>query len=101
PPLTNTYTISLHDALPISTNENARGHVGTRALWGGSRSLKSGRIPEGHDREHQVVIDIRVDAVAPDLILPAHEIPAATWVVWSRSEEHTSELQSLAYLVCR
>src|SRR5687767_15241833 len=25
----------------------------------------------------------------------------ATWLRWSRSEEHTSELQSLAYLVCR
>src|SRR5687767_15652879 len=23
------------------------------------------------------------------------------WVLWRRSEEHTSELQSLAYLVCR
>src|SRR2546425_9563048 len=24
-----------------------------------------------------------------------------TWLSWERSEEHTSELQSLAYLVCR
>src|SRR2546425_9631969 len=27
--------------------------------------------------------------------------PGASWRVTARSEEHTSELQSLAYLVCR
>src|SRR2546425_8646859 len=27
--------------------------------------------------------------------------PAAAWILDARSEEHTSELQSLAYLVCR
>src|SRR2546425_3149555 len=36
----------------------------------------------------------------------AHAAMAATWVLmaiqgYERSEEHTSELQSLAYLVCR
>src|SRR5687767_15394153 len=34
-----------------------------------------------------------------------HRLPRARrgsrWRPWSRSEEHTSELQSLAYLVCR
>src|SRR2546425_1697736 len=62
---TEIYTLSLHDALPIS----ARGRRSRTRFWAiwpsGARSLqtKSG----------------------------------ANW----RSEEHTSELQSLAYLVCR
>src|ERR1041384_8828897 len=53
---TEIYTLSLHDALPIS-------------------------LPTGCPL---------VDVFAP-----------AGWVGKSRSEEHTSELQSLAYLVCR
>src|SRR2546425_1551444 len=36
------------------------------------------------------------DSITTDHISPAGSIPAD-----SRSEEHTSELQSLAYLVCR
>src|SRR2546425_7886219 len=32
---------------------------------------------------------------------PAMEIPTHRWTTSRRSEEHTSELQSLAYLVCR
>src|SRR5687767_15653551 len=62
---TEIYTLSLHDALPIS----------------------------------------RLDAAA---VVRAVRLPNATWqtavsplVEKSRSEEHTSELQSLAYLVCR
>src|SRR6185437_17099017 len=54
---TEIYTLSLHDALPISTTRT------------GSSSVRS----------------------------------CATTSAWrpARSEEHTSELQSLAYLVCR
>src|SRR2546425_6493092 len=32
---------------------------------------------------------------------PSVELWLATWLGEARSEEHTSELQSLAYLVCR
>src|SRR5687767_15364726 len=66
---TEIYTLSLHDALPISRNEH-RGGLGE----GGTR------------RRHHPRRRPRLDELAP-----AH----------SRSEEHTSELQSLAYLVCR
>src|SRR6478609_3842699 len=60
---TEIYTLSLHDALPIS-----------RPTWPAAARTSSCR--------------------------PAWWKPAACW--WSaRSEEHTSELQSLAYLVCR
>src|SRR4029078_13742815 len=60
PPTTEIYTLSLHDALPISRPAGGRvGHRGRRR---------------------------RADAVADE---------------GRRSEEHTSELPSLAYLVCR
>src|SRR5687767_15562233 len=77
---TEIYTLSLHDALPISAG---------LPKWQAAR-----RGPAG-----------------PDHPTPAH--PAAQCGVahrpersaeprgWQRSEEHTSELQSLAYLVCR
>src|SRR5262245_65143338 len=59
PATTEIYTLSLHDALPIST------------------SSRRSRTPS------------------------ATWSPGARWIGWSRSEEHTSELQSLRHLVCR
>src|SRR5687767_15636530 len=43
--------------------------------------------------------DVGMDAVAGDEGLPMDAL--LTYVEGGRSEEHTSELQSLAYLVCR
>src|SRR3712207_8027109 len=52
-------------------------------------------------------------AIGPDLDPPAHgprvqaferppgRVPPQVQLSWSRSEEHTSELQSRQYLVCR
>src|SRR2546425_11002996 len=63
---TEIYTLSLHDALPISSS-------GRRATARGWRSICASPTPR-----------------------------AASWSRrCTRSEEHTSELQSLAYLVCR
>src|SRR6266404_9725371 len=59
---TEIYTLSLHDALPISGPRNPR----PTSTWRRSRTRAS-----------------------------------ACRIVRPRSEEHTSELQSLAYLVCR
>ena len=64
---TEIYTLSLHDALPISL-------------------IGCGRIAGHHCRSIDAVDGIELAAVC-DLEI--------------RSEEHTSELQSLAYLVCR
>src|SRR5205823_12219976 len=62
------YTLSLHDALPISAQRHFRLHRAPGARH--SRTRHSGTdAGSGQDQE--------------------------------RSEEHTSELQSLAYLVCR
>src|SRR2546425_9614777 len=69
---TEIYTLSLHDALPISA--------------GRAQARARGRPPPG--------------PVRPRPLRPA-ERPARPGARRGRSEEHTSELQSLAYLVCR
>src|SRR2546425_10723919 len=71
---TEIYTLSLHDALPISTHPPARP---SRPPWGSPRAPRSRSLPS---------------RPAP---------PGRCTLGGSRSEEHTSELQSLAYLVCR
>src|SRR5205823_14677126 len=69
------YTLSLHDALPILQQEvELRRH---------GRTLVPNLRPWGR--------------VKP---WPGFDT-APRSQVWDRSEEHTSELQSLAYLVCR
>src|SRR2546425_9235279 len=68
---TEIYTLSLHDALPICS---------CAARWRGST------VQAAADRDH------------PDRRIGAKSVPTARE---TRSEEHTSELQSLAYLVCR
>src|SRR5205823_10870451 len=89
-----TYTLSLHDALPIC-----------RQLW--RPQVSKTRVSSG-------------DSPSPCSRLKRFLIWSATTSCWSkrnwrakaklhfhrsprslRSEEHTSELQSLAYLVCR
>src|SRR5437879_9944508 len=66
---TEIYTLSLHDALPISLRRKSRGLRGVRAV---------GRGPAV--QQH---------------------VPCAERAAAPRSEEHTSELQSPMYLVCR
>src|SRR2546425_12384643 len=65
---TEIYTLSLHDALPISRN----------------RADEGGRVE-----------NLLIAVIAGLLVLLASVASV------ERSEEHTSELQSLAYLVCR
>src|SRR3712207_7410420 len=69
---TEIYTLSLHDALPISGLHNRLRRPGARRLGGGRRDGGGHRPHDGRRvrQEH-------------------------------RSEEHTSELQSRQYLVCR
>src|SRR5437763_7215447 len=84
PATTQTYTLSLHDALPIYGLE---GCVGTR-----------------HDRRSRGRLLRRIDAIARGagavigLALPVRDCVGDRV---DRSEEHTSELQSPMYLVCR
>src|SRR3712207_8432304 len=79
---TEIYTLSLHDALPIYLKAGAShsgGHPDARPV-GGAPGRR--REPELTARPHSR------EGVAP-------------WPPAGRSEEHTSELQSRQYLVCR
>src|SRR3712207_6910382 len=71
---TEIYTLSLHDALPICR-----------------RDLPAGDVPEGRESAPELEDDDAwVEAQALIDTVEDH-----------RSEEHTSELQSRQYLVCR
>src|SRR2546423_11184032 len=73
---TEIYTLSLHDALPIF---NGRGPTGFgNATWNGLGGITSSKAST-----------------------PAQGLGGTGDGDLGRSEEHTSELQSLAYLVCR
>src|SRR3712207_9001384 len=72
---TEIYTLSLHDALPISTNAAKK----SNKLW-----MR------------------RITPRAPAITTPTAPIMGrSAREAASRSEEHTSELQSRQYLVCR
>src|SRR5690554_7709786 len=77
PPTTALYTLSLHDALPIS--------------------------PSRPDPDRRCCPDSRPRGPAAPLGAPASRptTPASRSRGRSRSEEHTSELQSRPHLVCR
>src|SRR5205823_12647326 len=98
---THIYTLSLHDALPISL------HIATpgSCLW---------TLSAGSAGKHAPIFFSKISPLTPFVV---------SWIIWStngttasrratiawppfmlsfnisRSEEHTSELQSLAYLV--
>src|SRR3712207_7626703 len=84
---TEIYTLSLHDALPILGAERPRdgagGLVGVDVVGVAVAVGGDG----GDDR------DVVAGDVADDVHVDALDAP--------RSEEHTSELQSRQYLVCR
>src|SRR2546425_5935555 len=76
---TEIYTLSLHDALPISSARQSRAD---------------------RDRDHGRAVRDR--ALPRDLPgVPDEGAVLRALRMCLRSEEHTSELQSLAYLVCR
>src|SRR3712207_8919004 len=82
---TEIYTLSLHDALPIYEGRHERAALRVDDALGCARLL----VRRGDDAARGVVGRARDRAV---LVLPPDD---------GRSEEHTSELQSRQYLVCR
>src|SRR5205823_13885010 len=86
PPPPEIYTLSLHDALPISGlayREEPAARI---------ESERHRARPDRHgERRLGEAIAGRDDALEAEARLEGAD----------RSEEHTSELQSLAYLVCR
>src|SRR3712207_7902112 len=84
---TEIYTLSLHDALPISTKRNNGPSVSD--TWSGSNPCiwpSRSSSPSGGHRSNTVWILRACSRIGPGR---------------DRSEEHTSELQSRQYLVCR
>src|SRR3712207_6947512 len=77
---TEIYTLSLHDALPIYLAACA------------ARGIAVGNTPG-------VLTDATADLTIALLLAAARRLPEGMAEV--RSEEHTSELQSRQYLVCR
>src|SRR3712207_9061971 len=91
---TEIYTLSLHDALPISRRESNRPSVASSTPRKATSSHRT--VPSG----------IRTSA-CPASSPPSRPATRASPSsgrrsgTASRSEEHTSELQSRQYLVCR
>src|SRR5205823_8711092 len=81
------YTLSLHDALPISD-----GHTRLNVTWEPRPSPHPPQI---------VTLKAQTAAGAPLFEGTLARVGAEASAPDHRSEEHTSELQSLAYLVCR
>src|SRR2546429_2533841 len=78
---TEIYTLSLHDALPIS--------------------CPSAKVSFSLSLENKVFLTARIASGGPWAIFCASEFTSASSSVAGRSEEHTSELQSRLHLVCR
>src|SRR5207253_9484881 len=93
PPL---YTLSLHDALPISPPVPAPDRVD---LARGRRALARRRRSGSAAARRRVALHPRPEAQVADVQRRgARPVRGAQG---SRSEEHTSELQSRGHLVCR
>src|SRR5206468_12584026 len=95
PPTTDIYTLSLHDALPISLILQAGRHVPLDDPQG--QPFDDGRLADARIADqHGVVLPPpreHLDHAADFLVAADHRV--------ERSEEHTSELQSRSDLVCR
>src|SRR5262249_61382864 len=88
-PTTEIYPLSLHDALPIWLRWR-------RGVVSGRKAAGMARVPSA-DRPGKVRLP-GADQAEPGA---PHPHGALDWERRRRSEEHTSELQSLTNLVCR
>src|SRR3712207_7191883 len=88
---TEIYTLSLHDALPISTTSPA-------TSWSGCTPCSTGASDASAARRWTCC------SCTPSCGPTTDPEPRGRWASRpsaARSEEHTSELQSRQYLVCR
>src|SRR5690606_41908498 len=89
-PLTQYYSLSLHDALPIF------GH--RRQQWDQDEGDLEEVDEEAEEEDHRVHEHQEADLAARQLV---EQVLDPDLAVDRRSEEHTSELQSRENLVCR
>src|SRR5205823_10785320 len=96
PSPTATSTLSLHDALPICAARRPGPHAGVLRAVGGKEHPR-----RHHARERKIpfVSPHDPESFSGGRVEQGSRAEARRRT--SRSEEHTSELQSLAYLVCR
>src|SRR5205814_6280102 len=93
---TLTYTLSLHDALPISSLRRAQAE---RCKPQGNRKLRPLRLSACG---LELLLTVWQSARATvSLLYGMRRAVCVTGWLMVRSEEHTSELQSLRHLVCR
>src|SRR5439155_20500557 len=91
-PTTEIYTLSLHDALPISWAEAASSTVRMRSIF----SIRSARRPL-----RSFCSNSRIRPLCLKLTITGSVYSDNCHLSMNRSEEHTSELQSRGHLVCR
>src|SRR5205814_4833179 len=96
PPTSLTSTLSLHDALPISFQLQGSLPSLNRGVGSDILTATPSTRPRRRSRTAPAMgITSRTSSRA------ASRTRRAFSTVWRRSEEHTSELQSLRHLVCR
>src|SRR5205814_9159151 len=96
-PTPATYTLSLHDALPISRLQAAQG---VEQFLRVARVQSQGRLVENVADAEQTAAEVRRQTGALGFAAGEGRRRAVEREI-ARSEEHTSELQSLRHLVCR
>src|SRR5207249_11244653 len=93
PPPTELSPLSLHDALPISSERDRQAMI----------NLHRKHTGDLHSSNDALDLDVSVlpNGVDLDYFHPMPQDRRRFNIVFSRSEEHTSELQSRFDLVCR
>src|SRR5206468_10066317 len=99
PPPSDTYTLSLHDALPILRTKllSWRGKLAIARFLGGVKKWRPGDVAGLTIGQWLDTFGLPEDARRVALFL----VRTTTYLNDQRSEEHTSELQSRSDLVCR
>src|SRR5256885_13309709 len=93
---TEIYTLSLHDALPIYFQQRLFDQVDQHVVHAvGLFAVEIAEIPL------QAFTHALFDVLVAHTVIPAGSPNSALVAPASRSEEHTSELQSPCNLVCR
>src|SRR5699024_12041725 len=101
PPPTNIYTLSLHDALPISNNIANANTPGYKADQATLRAFPELLIQQMGSKSIPTKNGFNLPISQPIGTLNTGAYVHEMIPNYSRSEEHTSELQSRFDLVCR